>query len=130
MLNRILKRPRDQPSRGGAQVLLLPDVVITGENELTIGAKRSASVENDVSWGAQNLTDINRSNDDLPGLDKSLTALSTQETGVSRDATLILVHGGGGIPGTLGGWGLLGKDFTDMQFLLSGYYSTWGRPAD
>jgi hypothetical protein len=106
----------------------LPDVVITGVNELTIGAKRSEAVENDVSWGAQNLTDLNRSSDDLPGLNKSLTALSTQDGGAPTDTTLIL-HGGGGIPGTLGGWGLFGKDFSDMEYLISGYYSTWGGQA-
>jgi hypothetical protein len=106
----------------------LPDVVITGENELTIGAKRTEALENDVTLGAQNLTQLNRSSDDLPGLDKSLTALSTQETGSSQNTALIL-HGGGGIPGTLGGWGLFGQDLTDVEYLLSAYYSTWGGQA-
>ncbi len=106
----------------------LPDVVITGENELTIGAKRTESLENDVTLGAENLTQLNRSADDLPGLNKSLTALSTQETGTSQDTALIL-HGGGGIPGTLGGWGLFGQDMTTVQYLLSAYYSTWGGEA-
>jgi len=106
----------------------LPDVVITGENELTIGAKRTEALENDVTLGAQNLTQLNRSSDDLPGLDKSLTALSTQETGSSQNTALIL-HGGGGIPGTLGGWGLFGQDLTDLEYLLSAYYSTWGGQA-
>ncbi|HXL73643.1 MAG TPA: TonB-dependent receptor, partial [bacterium] len=85
-------------------------------------------VENDVTLGAQNLTQLNRSADDLPGLEKSLTALSTQETGASQDTALIL-HGGGGIPGTLSGWGLFGQDLTDMEYLLSAYYSTWGGEA-
>jgi hypothetical protein len=106
----------------------LPDVVITGENELTISAKRTESLENDVTLGAENLTQLNRSADDLPGLNKSLTALSTQETGTSQDTALIL-HGGGGIPGTLGGWGLFGQDLTAVQYLLSAYYSTWGGEA-
>jgi hypothetical protein len=106
----------------------LPDVVITGENQLTIGAKRTESLENDVTLGAQNLSQLNRSSDDLPGLDKSLTALSTQETGPSQNTALIL-RGGGGIPGTLGGWGLFGQDLTDVEYLLSAYYSTWGGQA-
>jgi hypothetical protein len=106
----------------------LPDVVITGENELTIGAKRTEALENDVTRGAQNLTQLNRSSEDLPGLDKSLTALSTQETGTSQNTALIL-HGGGGVPGTLGGWGLFGQDLTDLEYLLSAYYSAWGGQA-
>ena len=106
----------------------LPDVVITGENELTIGAKRTESLENDVTLGAENLTQLNRSTDDLPGLNKFLTALSTQETGASQDTALIL-HGGGGIPGTLGGWGLFGQELTAVQYLLSAYYYTWGGEA-
>lgn len=102
----------------------LPDVVITGKNELTIGAKRTTTLGSDVSWGAESLTQVNRSTDDLPGLDKSLTALSTQDIGAAQDTAFVL-HAGGGVPGTLGGWGLFGKDYTDMQYILYGYYSTW-----
>jgi hypothetical protein len=102
----------------------LPDVVITGENELTIGAKRTGSIENDVTWGAENLSQIDRSTDDMPGLEKSLTALSTQETGPSHDAAFIL-HGGGGIPAALEGWGLFGENFKDLDLLLAGSYSAW-----
>ncbi len=103
----------------------LPDVVITGKSELTIGAKRLTTLGNDVSWGAESLTQVNRSTDDLPGLDKTLTALSTQEIGAAEDTAFVL-HAGGGVPGTLGGWGLFGKDYTDFQYILYGYYSTWG----
>lgn len=102
----------------------LPEVVITGENELTIGASRLDRRENDVTLGSHDLTGIERSMNDLPGLNKTMTALSTEEAGPSRDTALVL-HLGGGIPGTYGGWGLVGADFKDVQALLSGYYSTW-----
>ena len=102
----------------------LPEVVITGENELTIGASRLDRQENDVTLGSHDLTGIERGLNDLPGLNKTMTALSTEEAGPSKDSALVL-HLGGGIPGTYGGWGLLGRDFKDIQTLLSGYYSTW-----
>jgi hypothetical protein len=107
----------------------LPDVVITGENELTIGAKRLDRQENDVTLGAHDLTGLDRSVNDLPGLNKTMTALSTEDVGSLRDSALIL-HLGGGNPGTYGGWGLLGQEFNDFQYLLSGDYSNWdGEPT-
>ncbi len=102
----------------------LPEVVITGENELTIGASRLDRRENDVTLGSHDLTGVERGLNDLPGLNKTMTALSTEEAGPSQDSAMIL-HLGGGVPGTYGGWGLLGHDFKDVQALLSGYYSTW-----
>ncbi len=106
----------------------LPDVVITGENELTISAKRLTQKESDVTLGAQNLSNLDRSSDDLPGLDKTITALSTQESGSAEKMALIL-HGGGGFPGTYGGWGLFAHDLTGVLYSLSGYYSTWAGQA-
>jgi hypothetical protein len=103
----------------------LPDVVITGDNELTIGAKRLERPEDDVTLGTRDLSALNRSTNDLPGLDKTLTATSTEDTGASRDAALILRLGGGDL-GTFGGWGLLGQNFKGFQYLISGGYSNWG----
>ncbi|HEY5040159.1 MAG TPA: hypothetical protein VIJ93_13915, partial [bacterium] len=103
----------------------LPEVVITGENELTIGAQRLDRKENDVTLGSHELTGLDRAFNDLPGLDKTLTALSTEDAGPTRDTALIL-HLGGGIPNTYGGWGLFGQKFKDAQYLLSGHYSNWG----
>ncbi|HVZ80918.1 MAG TPA: hypothetical protein VHE12_08980 [bacterium] len=103
----------------------LPEVVITGENELTIGAKRLSTQENDVTLGSRDLTGLERSRDDLPGLNKTFTALSTEESGPARDHALVL-HLGGGIPETYGGWGLWGQQFKDFQYLLDGSYSNWG----
>lgn len=102
----------------------LPEVVITGENELTIGASRLDRQENDVTLGSHDLTGVERGLNDLPGLNKTMTALSTEEPGPSKDSAAVL-HLGGGIPGTYGGWGLLGEDFKSVQALVSGYYSTW-----
>ncbi len=103
----------------------LPDVVITGDNELTIGAKRLERPENDVTLGTRDLSDLNRSSDDLPGLDKTITALSTEDTGSPRASALIL-HLGGGDLGTYGGWGLFGQSFQSFEYLLTGGYSNWG----
>ncbi|HVM31874.1 MAG TPA: hypothetical protein VMU88_01975 [bacterium] len=102
----------------------LPDVVITGDNELTIGAKRLERPEEDVTLGTRDLGSLNRSSDDLPGLEKTLTATSTEDTGASRNSALVL-HLGGGDEGTFGGWGLAGQSFTGFQYLLSGGYSHW-----
>src|ERR1019366_3931680 len=30
---------------------------------------------------------------------------------------------------TYGGWGLFGQEFKELQYLFSGYYSTWGGQA-
>ncbi len=107
----------------------LPDVVITGENELTIGAKRLERKENEVTLGSRDLRRLERSLDDLPGLQKTLTALSTEEAGPSQDTALIL-RAGGGRPGTFGGWGLFGQDLKVLQYHFSGHYSAWdGEPA-
>jgi hypothetical protein len=103
----------------------LPEVVITGENELTIGAKRLETKENDVTLGSRDLTGLERSLNDLPGLNKTFTALSTEDNGPGQDHALIL-HLGGGIPETYGGWGLWGQQFKDLQYLLDGSYSNWG----
>ncbi len=103
----------------------LPDVVITGDNELTIGAKRLERPENDVTLGTRDLSDLNRSSNDLPGLDKTITALSTEDIGSPRASALIL-HLGGGDLGTYGGWGLFGQSFQAFEYLLSGGYSNWG----
>ncbi len=103
----------------------LPEVVITGENELTIGANRLDRKENDVTLGTRDLTGFERTFNDLPGLNKTLTALSTEEAGPSKNTALVL-HLGGGIPDTYGGWGLFGQEFKGLQYLLSGYYSNWG----
>jgi hypothetical protein len=103
----------------------LPDVVITGDNELTIGAKRLERPENDVTLGTRDLSDLNRSSNDLPGLDKTITALSTEDTGSPRASALIL-HLGGGNLGTYGGWGLFGQSFQAFEYLLTGSYSNWG----
>ncbi len=106
----------------------LPEVVITGENELTIGANRLDRKENDVTLGTRDLTRFERTFNDLPGLNKTLTALSTEEAGPSKNTALVL-HLGGGVPDTYGGWGLLGQEFKGLQYLLSGYYSNWGGQA-
>jgi len=106
----------------------LPEVVITGENELTIGAKRLDRKENDVTLGSHDLSAAERAVNDLPGIDKTFTALSTEESGPAKDTALIL-HAGGGTPSTYGGWGLFGQQFKDIQYLLSGYYSNWGGQA-
>ncbi|HET9870356.1 MAG TPA: hypothetical protein VFR02_07670, partial [bacterium] len=98
---------------------------ITGENELTIGAKRLERPEDDVTLGTRDLSDLNRSPDELPGLEKTRTALSTEDTGASRDRAAIL-HLGGGNLDTFGGWGLLGQSSPLFQSLLSGGYSSWG----
>jgi hypothetical protein len=103
----------------------LPDVVITGDNELTIGAKRLERPENDVTLGTRDLRDFNRSANDLPGLDKTITALSTEDTGSPRASALIL-HLGGGNLATYGGWGLFGQSFESFEYLLTGGYSNWG----
>ncbi len=106
----------------------LPEVLITGENELTIGASRLDRKENDVTLGSHDLTGIERGLNDLPGLNKTMTALSTEEPGPSQNSAVVL-HLGGGIPGTYGGWGLVGEDFKDIQAILSGFYSTWSGQA-
>ncbi len=103
----------------------LPEVVITGENELTIDAKRLDIKENDVTLGSHDLTGVDRAFNDLPGLSKTFTALATEEAGPAKDTALVL-HLGGGIPDTYGGWGLFGQQFKDVQYLLSGFYSNWG----
>lgn len=106
----------------------LPEVVITGENELTIGAKRLDRKEDDVTLGSHDLTGVERAANDLPGVDKTFTALSTEEAGPAKDTAFVL-HAGGGVPSTYGGWGLFGQQFREFQYLLSGYYSTWGGQA-
>lgn len=103
----------------------LPEVVITGENELTIGAKRLGTQETDVTLGSRDLTGMERSLNDLPGLSKTFTALSTEEGGPAQDHALVL-HLGGGNPETYGGWGLWGQQWTAFQYLLDGFYSNWG----
>ncbi|HUO57820.1 MAG TPA: hypothetical protein VMV05_06550 [bacterium] len=103
----------------------LPEVVITGENELTIGAKRLDRKENDVTMGSRDLTGLDRSLNDLPGLSKTFTALTAEEAGPSKDTAFVL-HAGGGNPGAYGGWGLFGQEFKDFQYLLNGFYSQWG----
>lgn len=106
----------------------LPEVVITGENELTIGAKRLDRKENDVTLGSHDLTGVERAINDLPGLNKTFTALTAEEAGPSKDTAFIL-HAGGGTPDSYGGWGLFGQEFKDLQYLLNGFYSTWGGEA-
>jgi hypothetical protein len=106
----------------------LPEVVITGENELTIGAKRLDRKENDVTLGSRDLTGVDRAVNDLPGLNKTFTALTAEEAGPSKNTAFIL-HAGGGSPNTYGGWGLFGQQFKDFQYLLNGYYSTWSGEA-
>ena len=106
----------------------LPEVVITGQNELTINAQRLSRAENDVTLGSHDLTGVERSLNDLPGLSKTFTALATEEAGPSKGAGLVL-HLGGGTPGTYGGWGLFGQEFRDFQYLLSGFDSNWGGEA-
>ncbi len=106
----------------------LPEVVITGENELTIGAKRLDRKENDVTLGSRDLTGVDRAVNDLPGLNKTFTALTAEEAGPSKDTAFIL-HLGGGYPNTYGGWGLFGQQAKDFQYLLNGFYSTWGGEA-
>ncbi len=103
----------------------LPEVVITGENELTISAQRLDRKENEITLGSYDLTGVDRAFNDLPGLSKTFTALATEEAGPSQDTALVL-HLGGGTPGTYGGWGLFGQEFKDFQYLLSGFDSTWG----
>jgi hypothetical protein len=103
----------------------LPEVVITGENELTISAQRLDRKANDVTLGSHDLTGVERNINDLPGLDKTFTALATEEAGPSQDTALVL-HLGGGVPDTYGGWGLFGQEFKDFQYLLSGFDSNWG----
>ena len=106
----------------------LPEVVITGQNELTINAQRLNRAENDVTLGSHDLTGVERSLNDLPGLSKTFTALATEEAGPSKDTGLAL-HLGGGTPGTYGGWGLFGQEYHDFQYLLSGFDSNWGGEA-
>jgi hypothetical protein len=107
----------------------LPEVVITGENELTIGATRLDQKENDITLESHDLTGVDRAFNDLPGIEKTFTALSTEEAGPANDTAFIL-HAGGGVPGTYGGWGLFGQQFKTFQYLLTGFYSTWaGEPT-
>ena len=103
----------------------LPEVVITGENELTISAQRLDRKANDVTLGSHDLTGVERAINDLPGLNKTFTALATEESGPPQGTALVM-HLGGGTPNTYGGWGLFGQEFKDFQYLLSGYDSNWG----
>jgi hypothetical protein len=106
----------------------LPEVVITAENEFTIGAMRLDRRENDVTLGSKDLTGLDRAFNDLPGLGKTMTALSTEESGPSRDSAFIL-HAGGGVPGTYGGWGLFGQELGQLQYIATGHASSWrGEP--
>jgi len=106
----------------------LPEVVITGQNELVISAQRLDRRADDVTLGSHDLTGVERAINDLPGLNKTFTALATEEAGPPQGTALVL-HLGGGIPGTYGGWGLFGQEFKDFQYLFSGFDSNWGGEA-
>ena len=96
----------------------LPEVVITGENRLTIGAKRLERRTEDVTLGTRELRGLDRPVNDLPGLEKSLTALSMDAGRGSKDTTFIL-HAGGGRPSCWGGWALWGQEYGMFRYLLS-----------
>jgi len=97
----------------------LPEVVITGENQLTIGAKRLERSRDDVTIGTRELRGLDRPSDDLPGLEKRLTGLSARPGDDPRRSTLIL-HPGAGTPSSLGGWALYGHETDRARGVLMG----------
>ncbi len=107
-------RPTAQPQ------FTLPEVVITGENQLTIGAQRLERHEDDVTLGSRELRGLSRSGDELPGLDKARTGTSALSPEEPRDTAMAL-HLGGGIPESIEGWALLGHQLNGFGGLLHGY---------
>jgi len=98
----------------------LPEVVITGDNQLTIGAKRLERHEDDVTRGSKELRGLSRSENDLPGLERQRTGLSALSPDAARDLAAIL-HGGVGTQGAWEGWGLVGGGLKGCQALLSAH---------
>jgi len=98
----------------------LPEVVITGDNQLTIGAKRLERHEDDVTRGSKELRGLSRSENDLPGLERQRTGLSALSPDAARDLAAIL-HGGVGTQGAWEGWGLVGGGLKGFQALLSAH---------
>ena len=95
----------------------LPEVVITGDNQLTIGAKRLERHEEDVTRGSQELRGLSRSENDLPGLENQRTGLSALSPEAARN-TVAILHGGVGTPSAWEGWGLLGMQMNGFRALL------------
>jgi hypothetical protein len=103
----------------------LPEVVITGDNQLTIGAKRLDRHEDDVTRGSQELRGLSRSENDLPGLENQRTGLSALSPEAARD-TVAILHGGVGTEKTWEGWGLLGTQMKGFRALLEAMGDQWG----
>jgi hypothetical protein len=100
----------------------LPEVVITGENQLTIGAKRLDRYTQDVTTGTRDPGGLDRPTNDLPGLEKGLTALSSPLNEPPRRTAFIL-HPGAGTSRSMGVWALFGQEYGELRYLLSGDYS-------
>jgi len=103
----------------------LPEVVITGDNQLTIGAKRLERHEDDVTRGSQELRGLSRSENDLPGLENQRTGLSALSPEAARD-TVAILHGGVGTQSTWEGWGLLGMQLKGFRALLDAMGDQYG----
>ena len=112
-------RPTAQPQ------FTLPEVVITGDNQLTIGAQRLDRREDDVTLGSKDLRGLNRASDDLPGLDQSRTGVSALSPEPPRD-TVGILHLGAGLKKSLEGWGLFGHQDKAFQILLKGFGDRYG----
>lgn len=100
----------------------LPEVVITGENQLTVGAKRLERSVGDVTTGTRELDVLDRPSNDLPGLEKSLTATNARLSEPGK-ATAFVLHAGAGTPASRGGWALFGQEYRRVRYLLSGHLS-------
>lgn len=103
----------------------LPEVVITGDNQLTVGAKRLERREDDVASGSKELRGLSRSENDLPGLEKQRTGLEALSPESERD-TVAILHGGAGTSRSWEGWGLVGTRLKGFQVLLSGSGDQYG----
>jgi hypothetical protein len=100
----------------------LPEVIITGKNELTVGANHFDEPLSNITLEAQTLQTMNRSINDFPGLDKKYTALNLVQPH-AENKNVAIVSLDGGVPGMFGGWGMFGQEIEHMNYLLSLYDS-------